>query len=184
MFLLVFICLAHLFQRDIGRIEFRWRQVRWTSEVSCLNAIANKPPKFRLSKTNKKICSTLIDCVSSRSLWKKKTSIIKLCDSEQFLNYSRKTKSIFVSFPVMNLLRRSVSFLLVFTEFIQSGSLVELLLIISASNLPHFCGNPQFSFSLEISVELLGFPTSGKKSSKKFFFLLKIFFLWKKKCSV
>ena len=38
-------------------------------------------------------------------------------------------------------------------------SVVTLVSIISASNLPHFCGNPQFLFSLEISV--LGFPTSG-----------------------
>ena len=49
----------------------------------------------------------------------------------------------------------------------------KFMTFISASNLPHFCGNPQFLFSLEISV--LGFPTSGKKSSKK------IFFPWKKK---
>ena len=48
----------------------------------------------------------------------------------------------------------------------------------SASNLPHFCGNPQFLFSLEISV--LGFPTSGKKILKKKFCSLKIF-PWKKK---
>ena len=51
--------------------------------------------------------------------------------------------------------------------------------ILSASNLPHFCGNPQFLFSLEISV--LGFPTSGKKILKKIFFSLKIFFREKKK---
>ena len=46
--------------------------------------------------------------------------------------------------------------------------------ISSASNLPHFCGNPQFLFSLEISV--LGFPTSGKKILKKNIFFVKNFF--------
>ena len=37
----------------------------------------------------------------------------------------------------------------------------------SASIFLHFCGNPQFSFPLEISEH--GFSTSGKKSSNNFF---------------
>ena len=40
----------------------------------------------------------------------------------------------------------------------------------SASIFPHFCRNPQFLFSLEISALFL---TSGKKSASNFFFVKK-----------
>ena len=43
----------------------------------------------------------------------------------------------------------------------------------SASISPHFCGNPQFLFSLEILAR--GFLTSGKKSASNFFFVRKFF---------
>ena len=71
------------------------------------------------------------------------------------------------------LIRREIFFdILCIDKFLS----LPIKTLFSASNYLHFCGNPQFSFSLEITAH--GFSTSRKKSTNKFFLEQKVFKLF------